>query len=1215
MTLTSFVIKTTKALASGKRYEWNTLQESGNVIATIDTGEADLSTDAINRNRLVSGVPTPFARVVLFKEALRRVAEGKTERKRVLDNFLAELIDEWKGLIGLFAVRDRDIRRERVFLAYPGEARPRDPDLHLFDMRGSLGAMLFDSVKMWCDPAAPATGVPRPFIDILFFRDQVIGATSPEVLVFTGVHRGLPEDTPFVGANKRLTDPLKWEHTKREELVALFHFVDNMQRKFHDYLHQFPKGRETRPDSEFVSNVLAKWLDEIRAKLGSNRDYEKAPKPTFKVMASPFAAVFDIDNKLFGANGRVSLSRDGLSLASDAAHFEFAPKELLASAQTTVVEIPLTKEDEASLGVHLLRVDGREGPRFFSLPLSPLGLSVFEPSLASLLGTGGESRTRLHASMDDKAGVLHVTLDLDVDGTVHPVKAEYRGVDLLQGGGRVICWPNFVHQDWREYYLYSEVPHNARGIQAFPLRADAEAFRLLRVDGSKDAGTQFRLAYKNGEPAGPDADESIELIIGVDQSRLNDSDFLYEVYRSERPFKGLALRQQQREAGFIVFRDREDVSKPHLLQRLSQTTPTEVRVGVDFGSNNTCVSFSRNQQKPELITFRNRRRFLLGRENEPGPGQNVTPGEGFFFQNEELEGNTIKSMVTVHDERRLMGFVGRPVPEQIARLEQAVIGGIPFFERNVPVEESVQSRHKVKFGSQPAEILYNMKWSQDERGLAHQRAFLKTLWLKLWAELFSAGMRPGSLFWAVPSAMSPSLRAQYQTMWSKVAAKPPVQSVVFNAEVQVAQAPGEASAPAASAGGSSLAAMRARASTATAGSGGGVIRAMTESNAVSRYALFIRDNVQVTTEEYHIGLDVGGSTTDFLCLVQRAVPGTDRPEQTLIKEGSIRLAAGSLADVTGKAKGFKNALESFCFSSPKLKHVAGVTQGKSLLTEKTAPYYYNLILDRMGKEDFAPFYAEMRKSCPELFILNAFVTGFVMFHAGQLAYRVHLLRQEPESGFGSDIVRSVSIAPYGKGGRIFDWLPSALGEAAQFFYQDAFYVGFGIPLTGEAPEIAAIAPAPRILQSELSDAKREVSFGLAYESGVQAVITPSDTIPDLVGERGYTFKGEPVSEWADVDPALLEQIGGNFKVPASFARLGDFATLFEDFVQKQFNGYVLNVQEIMAQMQLVQFVQRDPEFQRAKLEAQKNGKKFDFQTPLIVLEAMCFLEGLKKKLF
>jgi hypothetical protein len=408
--------------------------------------------------------------------------------------------------------------------------------------------------------------------------------------------------------------------------------------------------------------------------------------------------------------------------------------------------------------------------------------------------------------------------------------------------------------------------------------------------------------------------------------------------------------------------------------------------------------------------------------------------------------------------------------------------------------------------------------------------------------------------------------------------------------------------------------MRARTTAATAGTGGGVIRAMTESNAVSRYALFIRDNVQVTTEEYHIGLDVGGSTTDFLCLVQRAVPGTDRPEQTLIKEGSIRLAAGSLADVTGKAKGFKNAIESFCFSSPNLKHVAGITQGKSLLTEKTAPYYYNLILDRMGKEDFAPFYAEMRKSCPELFILNAFVTGFVMFHAGQLAYRVHLLRQEPGSGFGTDIVRSVSIAPYGKGGRIFDWLPSALGEAAQFFYQDAFYVGFGIPLTGEAPEIAAVAPAPRILQSELSDAKREVSFGLAYESGAQAVITPSDKIPDLVGERGYTFKGEPVSEWADVDPALLEQIGGNFKVPATFARLGDFATLFEGFVQQQFNGYVLNTQEIMAQMQLVQFVQRDPEFQRAKLEAQKNGKKFDFQTPLIVLEAICFLDGLKKRL-
>jgi len=1214
MTLTSFVIKTTMPLASGKRYEWTPVQNPGNVIAAIDTGEADLSTDAIDRNRLVSGVPTPFARVVLFREAIRRVAENKKGGTRVLDGFLTELLDEWKGLIGLFAVRGDDITIERVYLEYPNGAQPRDPDVHLYDMRGSLGAMLFESMKMWCDPNAPDTGIDRPFIDVIYFKNQVVGATCPDTLVFTGVHRGLPADTPFVSdSKKRLMDPLYWDRVRPEELVKLYHFVQNMSQRYDDYRNQFPAGRATRPDEhEYVSIVLSRWLDEIKGRLGGQRGYERSPKPNFKKMASPFAVVFDIENKLFGANGSVSLTRDGLNLKQGDSHLEFVPEDLLAHSDTTVLEIPLTKDDEGELGVHLLRVEGTQGTRFFSVPLSPLGLAVFEPTLGSLLGNAGDSKTRLRASIDDKAGTLSVTLDLEVDGTVHPIRREYRGVDLLQGGGRVICWPNFYHRDWREYYLYSEVPHNSRDVQAFPLLADADTdFRLQRTAKDSAGNPQFRLAYRNGEPVIPGTEQDVELVVGVDQTRLTDSDFKYEIYRSTRPFKGLLLRRLQQDAGYIVFRDNQ--TTPHTLTRLALDAAKKVRVGVDFGSNNTCVSYSTENQAPELISFTNRRRFLLGRDNASEVGQNVTPGDGFFFQNEEIEGNAIKSMVTLHDERRLMSFSGRPKPEQMARLSQAVIGGVPFFERNVPVEESTANRHRVRFGQQSADILYNLKWSQDLSEVAHQQAFLRTLWLKIWAELFEKGLRPGSLYWAVPSAMSPSLRANYQELWSKVAEKPPIRmSNPDEASVQVAKQP--ALAPRASSAvpqGGGLGGMRSRASV---GGEDGIPRAMTESGAVSRYAILVKKGVEVTTQQYHIGLDVGGSTTDFLCLVERVVPGSDRTEKMLIKEGSIRIAAGSLSDATSLAKGFKDALETFCFASPNLKHVAGVTQGRSLLTSKTAPYYYNLVLDRMGKEDFDPFYAAVRRSCPELFIYNAFLTGFIMFHAGQLGYRVHLLSQQEGSGF-NDRLEKVSIAPYGKGGRIFDWLPSTLGDAATHFYEDCFWLGFGIPRTGTNPELQAVAPIPTVLRSTLEDAKREVSFGLAHQAHAQAILTSSDTIPDLVGERGYTFKGAPVDEWADIDPLQLEQIGGNLKVPSSFARLGDYTEYFDQFVQAQFNGYVVNSKNILAGMQLAQFVQRDPEFQRAKLDVQQEGKKFDYQTPLVVLEAMCFLEGLKKRLF
>lgn len=1110
--------------------------------------------------------------------------------------------------------------------------------------------MLFDSKPMW-SAVNPASGVKEPFIDVLFYSDRVIGATSPSVLVFTGANRGLPADTPLMHPKtKLLDDPLNWSGLRRDDKVALYHFVQNMDEKFTSYFGQFV-GVGARPKSdEYLPKVLETWLREIESSLGASRDYTRLPKPTFREMEAPFDVIFNIEQKLWGANGKISIEENGLGLPKgDKSGICFAPEQLLASAQTTLFEIPVMKDDEKSLGVHLLRIEGTDRPRFFTLPLSATGLAVFENSLESLLNHRGDdagtNSSRLSATMDGKGG-LTVTLDLDFgDGVKHGVERKYQGVEPLQGSARVMCWPDFVHKDWHEYYLYSEVPHNGRGVQAFPLRGDAEAARLMRTEGNGASMLpEFASAYRNGDAEGPgagvwDADnkDSIELLIGVDQTKLNDSDFLYEVYRSKRPFKGLLLRKLQQDAGYIVFRNPEDAQGPAklpMLQRLSGETRPVARVGVDFGSNNTCVSFfipNRNMTRPQLVKFRNRRRFLLGRENESGADQQVTPGEGFFFQNEEVQGNAIKSMVTIHDSRRLIKYHGLPEAQQLARLQKAVVGGVPFFERNVAVEESTTKRHRVRFGSQTAEILFDMKWTQDDVHMAHQRAFLRTLWLKVWAELFAGSAAeedspaqeicyPANLVWAVPSAMSQSMVLDYHRMWEAVVEQPPVPSK----KVRVASPPSRVDVVRASKSSASfiLADEDAGASAPTTSGG----NAYTESKAVSRYAAFCRpeeDRVSFETNTYHIGLDVGGSTTDFLCLVARKNDDKQGYKKTLIKEGSIRLAAGSLATATGLAPGFKIALERFCSQSPNFQGVPGLTKGPSLLNPSTAPYYFNLILDRMEGNEFRQFYSELRAHCPELLILNAFVTGFIMFHTGQLAHRVHRLRQEPGSGFGEDSVKTVSIAPYGKGGRIFDWLPQTVGHPAKSYYKLAFQVGFGLPAkeVSDPEEVAAarallaIAPTPEFKDSQLSDAKREVAFGLAYEGGDDDIVSPSDKLRDMVGERGYLWKGARLDEWVDIDSDQLEQIGGEFKVPETFERLGDFLTVFERFVEQNFSGHKLNTADLMKQMKLASFVENDQEgFQRAKREVEK-GRKFDFTAPLIVLEAMCFLEVLKTSLF
>lgn len=1244
--LTSFVILANPHPAEGSARTWNELDKG--FIKNIVTGKSGEGSENIDRNRLVSGVPTPFARAEMFAKALRWNSASASGKEGVLVEFFTELVGEWKGLIGLFALHGSDIATERIFLVNPGDDRLLNPALNLYDMRGSLGRMLFRAGPMWKGPNPNRPGLEDPFIDVIRFRGRVIGGTSPRVLVFTGVDRGLPEDTPFINPKTGLLDdPLKWAGLRREDKIALHHFVENMKDNFKAYLDSYTQ-RGVSLDYVDIPGVLEKWLKEIKSSLGAGVDYERSLKPTFTKMESPFDIVFNIEQKLWGANGKLALTNDGLGLSRDQKGIEFSPQQLLADPErSTIVGISVNEDEVSSLGVHLLRVDAPGGPRFFSLPLSAMGLAVFENSLGSLLPSAqdaGRDASRLRATYDEVAQTLKARLELELGNGVRAIaEAEYRGVALLDGGPRVICWPDFVDKDWQEYYLYSELPHNGYGVQAFPLRGDAEARRLMQTESDGAVFSGFSVAYRNGDAVSgsgagewrPEKPDSIELLIGVNQSKLNDSDFLYEVYKSKRPFKGLQFRKLQQDAGYILFHepaypktdDQGRPSKLPTLQRLSDETPSRARVGIDFGSNNTCVSFfvkDADMETPDLVRFKNRRRFLLGFENESGANQQVTPGEGFFFSNEELAGNELKSMVTIHDPRRLMMWDGATSEQQRnVLLAKAVIGGIPFFERNVPVEKSTKTRHHVRFGGQEAQILHSMKWSQDEVERAHQTAFLRTLWLKVWAELFAEEKcRPAELVWAVPSAMSQTMQVRYRNMWLDVAEEPPVARY---GSVQVADEPAGQRLVQSSTDEDTFD-PDAEASESTSSRVTG-LRAYTESSAVSRYAAYCRpkdDRISLVTDTYHIGLDVGGSTTDFLCLVSRKIPGEANHKKTLIKEGSIRLAAGTLAAATERASGFTDALLSFCHSSDNFKKVPGLTaKGPLLLTPSTAPYYFNLILDRMKEEEFRKFYNELRTHCPELFILNAFVTGFIQFHAGQLAYRVHLLRQDLVSQFGSDPVRSVSISPYGKGGRIFDWLPKTVGEASKTYYRKAFRTGFGLPaVKPEDPEananakvLAAITPEPEFKDSQLKDAKREVSFGLAY-TGVDDIITTSDKLRDMVGERGYSYQGQALDEWRDITPAQLEHIGGDLKVPSTFDRLGSFLQVFEQFVNSNFEKHRLNTTDLMKKMQLAPFVENDGEFRRAKNEAEKEpGKSFDFHAPLIVLEAMCFLKVLEQELF
>ena len=102
-------------------------------------------------------------------------------------------------------------------------------------------------------------------------------------------------------------------------------------------------------------------------------------------------------------------------------------------------------------------------------------------------------------------------------------------------------------------------------------------------------------------------------------------------------------------------------------------------------------------------------------------------------------------------------------------LNQAVIGGFPNFEKNLPINAATDDRYKLSFSkSGGADVVHNMKWSEDEIVLAHKGAFISSLLLQVYAELFKANHMPVSLKWSLPSAMGDVQYRHYNDLWERL---------------------------------------------------------------------------------------------------------------------------------------------------------------------------------------------------------------------------------------------------------------------------------------------------------------------------------------------------------------------------------------------------------------------------------------------------------------
>lgn len=1293
--LKALAIKSKSNPPGKSEYKWDIIPEIDNFTKGIVIPELGIEQDGtakVDIGAIVSGMPTVYARANLFRNALDNVTDKSAEVSGLM-LFYKSLITEWRGLISCIALNYKDIEIQRMRLQYSDGKNIFETE-NIYEPLGAFGNMLFERKPLWCDQTLASNDEKIPFIDIVTFKDKVIGATSPDSFLFTSVGYKITEKFPFVNINNgKLIDPLLSD-IQPEQLLTIHAFAQHIVNKIDNFKNTFSSlDNFLKPNYSSIYGNLQDWLKEMDS-YASIRGWvlpsiKPGSTPEVNIFLAPFSTLFNHSTELYGFEGDIS------SEYSEGA-ITFKPSELLLPDNTELIQFRVSKDDAkdknylSNRPLLLMRAEekGIKGTYcYFTLPFTPRALNVFGNNLKTLVGIEEQSALKSRISAEYEADNLgeYVSVSLRLftkEGNEIVLNKKYKVVGEVSGRD-ILMWPNFISRKWNRYFIYNEIPHNDRLFQATPFIGNIgiDEFPIILNENSEPL-----CLAQNGKLKDLKNDKFKSSLLVESNGKVSDNQYQYEIYESNQPFKGIRFSYGKSDnlSGFAIIRydkldQKNDLPKDwtNEMQNLA-----EARLGIDFGSTNSSIAYwSDRDNEAKGLILKNRRISLLASDDKNNDERPAVENEVFFFQNDEIKSNAIKSVLAVHDFKRLSNSTNL---SQDQLMEKEVIGGFPCFEKNLPIETSDNSKHTLKFNRAGlAELKYNMKWSSNPLEKSHKKAYLSSLMLHIFAQLFEEGHEPTSIKWSYPSSMGPSLLNEYWDIYNSLKQITPIVqpknlTIYPPSDLSNINVDGENTwADSINTGGGSWGETTGSNSnsgnswddvgsswgtaTASPASGGwgneessksknvvdvkidsGPLRfdfkgledeeSITESCAVANFFL---EDLAVKPGELLMIFDVGGSTTDISVLSQVNKTKEHDQGKAMIKQNSIRWAAQRLAFATRHSKNFESVLLRMC--EKKRIKIEGLNTTPSKYDKNTAPFYFEQLIDRLDDADFPDFYRLIAAECKELMSVNLYVTGLIMYYAGQLTLKMReeiirsensrkeLLGPEYTPLYPNLNPPKIFISFAGKGARIFDWFEAINPKAANEYYTQMFLRGIG------GIERAKTTITPVNFPNEIikinaykkennADVKYEVSKGLAIPTFKSKIlVSRNKQAIEILGEEGfcvYSSSGE--MKYLDfsnsVTPEMMEQLGSYFvhnpeagKSPCP--RFMDFADLFYKVSSSTF-GFTMSQQEFLNgfnNLNIEAAIKQEPDYIEAQ-KKRKETKEFGYVVPIFVMEGIKFFE-------
>ena len=1162
---------------------WNKLEQVENYVENIEL--PGLNTETGDVFSILTAVPSPWARAYMmnsamvrpyFTDAFQKSGACKDDVKG-MDSLYTALQDEWKGLVTAIALYSSRIEIEKIVLEYTDDLNYQESARanilkeveNIFQIKGAFGNMLFNEAKIWADRTKADKEYNPPYFQLIKLDGTLIGATNPTSLVYPAAGYKKIEDSqiPFFKRGK-FTDPL--HHLKKEELDKLYHYIGRIKGdkgKDKYGLEQYDKYfKKDEVNTINLKVFLSEWQQEIKKFIEKNyKTYTLRPVGIldyFQGFKAPFAKVFNVNMKIYKHEGKYLT----VNVTGDLP--ELNPDQLLLDTQTTEL-ILLQKDNFNDYLSTAMTAIGEDGSKYvFSLPLSPLGLSEFYSNLNTLLDYGKGDKN-IKAKYFKDSNDVEVTLEVEIDGHMTPFSKRYkvRNIDNPLDTN-VILWPNFIAPSWSNYYMYSELVHNDKDLKALPLISDKSDYEQLLFDNKEKTKLYYLTEDIDGRDNYHKRKSKALLKINYDRERLKECELKYEIYYSDVPFKGIELRANKGSytdfnCGYILL-DNTKVDAANGIMNLERKELAQVDVGIDFGSTNTTISYRNRDNDQSIMTLNNRRRFLLGKESNDNL-KFAEAHELFFFQN-DAQDKYVRSALLLNNNFRLN------TPD--LAMSEEITGGFPIFENNLDITSGSDEEIHLTINGQNETLLHDLKWRRLDQHVKNKKAFLKMLWLYLNAELFSSGYKPTGFSWSFPTAMPmdvrKSLEGIYREMLKKI--QPIKGNITEMANIN--------------------------------GGDNGMTHVMSESKAVSNYAL-AGGGVSVSTDSIMIGFDIGGMTSDMFILIND--PGDSRAK--LVRQTSAKLAANRLSRAVGMSKDLQKCISHFSDSnSLGIKALSNFKSDASM-------FLLNILFDIIENDPALEkaFYDQCwnpdndqlnRAETRGMLAIASYISGLLLFHAGQ---KVRSLLENKELNLKS---YHIKYSTFGKGGKLFNWLPSGLNKVeAEKYYEDCFKLGASMP--GESLDDVKFVKSFSDY-SKNNERKQEVALGLI--TPLSRLVNGKNMQSEIIGEVGYKFRGKEM-KWNDViTPDMIFEFGEKLEFPtdSELARFRLFMGRYMSVVQDWdiFNvGSIIKDIDLFAERKLENYVKKDEDWianSHQRFETDEDG--FKHTASPFLYQGMCFLD-------